>query len=145
SNPDVVLYIIKVMTLTAAIPEGLDRKEAEIYSRLDLKRIPRHIGLIMDGNGRWAKKRHLPRVAGHRAGVAAVRSTVQTAAPIGVRAWTLYAFWAENWRRGPRTKPGFLRALLRRYLKQELPRLQENNIRLEYIGRKHELPADVQE
>jgi undecaprenyl diphosphate synthase len=133
------------MTLTAAIPEGLDRKEAEIYSKLDLKQLPRHIALIMDGNGRWAKKRAMPRVAGHRAGVTAVRSTVETAARIGVPALTLYAFSAENWKRRPRTETGFLMALLRRYLKQEVPRLMENNIRLEYIGRKHELPADVQE
>ena len=117
------------MSLTATIPQGLDRKEAEIYAQLDLGRIPRHVALIMDGNGRWAKKRHLPRVAGHRAGVAAVRSTVETAARIGVPALTLYAFSAENWKRRPRTETGFLMELLRRYLKQELPRLKENNIR----------------
>jgi len=133
------------VSLTVAIPQGLDRKEAEIYSKLDPKRIPRHIALIMDGNGRWAKKRHMPRVAGHRAGVTSVRSTVETAARISVPALTLYAFSAENWKRRPRTETGFLMALLRRYLKQELPTLQENNIRLEYIGRKHELPTEVQE
>jgi len=133
------------MSLTATIPQGRDRKEAEIYAQLDLGRIPRHVALIMDGNGRWAKKRHLPRVAGHRAGVAAVRSTVETAARIGVPALTLYAFSAENWKRRPRTETGFLMELLRRYLKQELPRLKENNIRLEYIGRKQELPQEVQE
>ncbi|HLQ51433.1 MAG TPA: polyprenyl diphosphate synthase, partial [Terriglobales bacterium] len=133
------------MSLTATIPQGLDRKEAEIYAQLDPGRIPRHVALIMDGNGRWAKKRHMPRVAGHRAGVTAVRSTIETAARIGVPALTLYAFSAENWKRRPRTETGFLMALLRRYLKQELPRLKENNIRLEYIGRKQELPQEVQE
>lgn len=133
------------MSLIANIPEGLDRREAEVYRKLDLMRLPRHVALIMDGNGRWAKKRHMPRIAGHRAGVAAVRSTVETAARIGVPALTLYAFSAENWKRRPRSETSFLMALLRRYLKEELPTLQENNIRLEYIGRKHELPADVQE
>lgn len=133
------------MLKTHAIPAGLDRQEAEVYSQLDPRRLPRHIAIIMDGNGRWARKRHLPRIAGHRAGVAAVRSTVETAARIGVSALTLYAFSVENWKRRPRTETGFLMALLRRYLKKELPTLQKNNIRLQYIGRKHELPAEVQE
>lgn len=99
----------------------------------------------MDGNGRWAKRRHLPRIAGHRAGVEAVRSTIETAARIGIPALTLYAFSSENWKRRPATETGFLMALLRRYLKQEVPSLNENNIRLQYIGRKHELPIEVQE
>src|SRR5579884_1496216 len=98
----------------------------------------------MDGNGRWAKHRHMPRIAGHRAGVAAVRSTVETAARIRIPALTLYAFSAENWRR-PQQEVGFLMRLLRHYLKQEVPTLNKNNIRLEYIGRRHELPAEVQE
>src|SRR5205085_5407681 len=99
----------------------------------------------MDGNGRWARRRHLPRIAGHRAGVASVRSTVETAARIGVPSLTLYAFSVENWKRRPRGETAFLMELLRRYLKRELPILQKNNIRLEYIGRKQELPQDVQE
>ena len=127
------------------VPEGLDRREAELYVKLDLKRLPRHIAIIMDGNGRWARKRHMPRVAGHRAGVAAVRSTVETAARIGVPALTLYAFSVENWKLRPRSETEFLMALLRRYLKKELPTLQRSNVRLEYIGRKQELPQDVQE
>ncbi|MBV9087084.1 MAG: isoprenyl transferase [Acidobacteria bacterium] len=128
-----------------AVPAGLDRKESEIYSRLDGARLPRHIAIIMDGNGRWAKHRHMPRIAGHRAGVASVRSTVETAARIRVAALTLYAFSAENWKRRPRGEVEFLMSLLRRYLKAELPTLMKNNIRLEYIGRKHELPLEVQE
>jgi undecaprenyl diphosphate synthase len=123
---------------------GLDRKETEAYRRLDPARLPRHIAIIMDGNGRWARRRHMPRVAGHRAGVAAVRSTVETAARIGIPALTLYAFSEENWKKRPESEVGFLMSLLSRYLKAEVPTLNKNNIRLEYIGRQHELPADVQ-
>jgi undecaprenyl diphosphate synthase len=126
------------------MPSGLDRKEADVYRHLDPARLPRHIAVIMDGNGRWAKRRHMPRVAGHRAGVAAVRSTVETAARIHIPALTLYAFSEENWKR-PATEVGFLMRLLTRYLKAEISTLNENNIRLEYIGRTHELAKDVQE
>ena len=126
------------------VPSGLDRKETEVYRRLDRGRLPKHIAIIMDGNGRWAKRRHLPRVAGHRAGVAAVRSTVETAARIGIPALTLYAFSEENWKKRPPSEVGFLMGLLSRYLKAEVPTLNRNDIRLEYIGRQHELPAEVQ-
>jgi len=131
--------------LRVSVPPGLDRKEAEAWSKLDPARLPHHIAIIMDGNGRWAKRRHLPRVAGHRAGADAVRSTVETAARIGIPALTLYAFSEENWKKRPRTEVAFLMALLQRYLKHEVPTMQRNNIRLNYIGRTHELPADVQE
>lgn len=127
------------------LPAGLSRKEAETFARLDSARLPKHIAIIMDGNGRWAKRRHLPRIAGHRAGVEAVRSTVETAARIGIPSLTLYAFSVENWKRRPRTETAFLMALLRRYLNKEVPTLMENNIRLQYIGREHELPVEVQE
>lgn len=127
------------------VPAGLDRKEAEAYLRLDPKRLPQHIAIIMDGNGRWARRRHLPRVAGHRAGVEAVRSTIETAARIHIPALTLYAFSEENWKRRPRGEVDFLMNLLCRYLKKEVPTLNKNNIRLEYIGRQHELPPAVQE
>jgi undecaprenyl diphosphate synthase len=132
-------------TLHDKVPEGLDRKETEIYRQLDPQRLPRHIAIIMDGNGRWAKRRHMPRVAGHRAGVEAVRSTVETAARIHIPALTLYAFSEENWKKRPASEVGFLMGLLSRYLKAEVPTLNKNNIRLEYIGRQHELPSDVQE
>jgi undecaprenyl diphosphate synthase len=134
-----------VATLYDKVPAGLDRKEAEAYRHLDPGRLPKHIAIIMDGNGRWAKRRHLPRVAGHRAGVTAVRSTVETAARIHIPALTLYAFSEENWKKRPRTEVGFLMGLLSRYLKAEVPTLNGNNIRLEYIGRQQELPDDVQE
>ena len=130
--------------MQATVPAGLDRKEAEVYLRLDSKRLPRHIAIIMDGNGRWARRRHLPRVAGHRAGVSSVRSTVETAARIGIPALTLYAFSEENWKKRPRSEVDFLMRLLCRYLRAEVPTLNRNNIRLEYIGRQHELPAVVQ-
>lgn len=132
-------------TLQDKVPTGLDRKESEVYRRLDPARLPKHIAIIMDGNGRWAKRRHMPRVAGHRAGVAAVRSTVETAARIHIPALTLYAFSEENWKKRPSSEVNFLMRLLSRYLKAEVPTLNKNNIRLEYIGRQHELPRDVQE
>ncbi|MBZ5722586.1 MAG: isoprenyl transferase [Acidobacteriia bacterium] len=130
--------------MQATIPAGLDRKEAEVYLRLDPNRLPKHIAIIMDGNGRWAKRRHLPRVAGHRAGVASVRSTVETAARVKIPSLTLYAFSEENWKKRPKSEVDFLMGLLCRYLKQEVPTLNKNNIRLEYIGRLHELPPVVQ-
>src|SRR5579859_1822709 len=134
---------MKAATQNAA-PAGLDRKEAELYAQLDTKHLPRHIAVIMDGNGRWAKTRHMPRVAGHKSGVDAVRSTVETAARIGIPWLTLYAFSVENWKRRPKTETAFLMRLLRAYLELEVPTLNKNNIRLEYIGRTWELPEEVQ-
>jgi undecaprenyl diphosphate synthase len=131
--------------LQSTIPAGLDRKEAEVYKQLHPERLPKHIAIIMDGNGRWARRRHLPRMAGHRAGVTSVRSTVETAARIGIPWLTLYDFSEENWKKRPRGEVDFLMGLLCRYLKAEVPTLNKNNIRLEYIGRQHELPEDVQE
>jgi undecaprenyl diphosphate synthase len=123
----------------------LSSREREIYSRLDAHRLPHHIAIIMDGNGRWANRRHLPRFVGHRTGVQTVRGVVETAARIGLDYLTLYAFSAENWKRRPQAEVEFLMQLLRQYLKQEVPRLNRNNVRLAYIGRIHELPERVQE
>ncbi len=131
--------------MRATVPEGLSRKEAEVYLKLDPQRLPRHIAIIMDGNGRWAKRRHLPRIAGHRAGAETVRDIVQTAARIGIPALTLYAFSEENWKKRPKTEVAFLMSLLQRYLKNEVPLMNRNNIRMQFIGRQHELPLDVQE
>jgi len=128
-----------------AIPKGLDRKEAELYSQLDPDQFPKHVAIIMDGNGRWAKRRHLPRIAGHRRGVESVRYVIETASRIGLPAVTLYAFSAENFLRRPPGEISFLMKLLHRYLKNELPLMQRNNIRLQFIGRIHELPQEVQE
>jgi undecaprenyl diphosphate synthase len=98
----------------------------------------------MDGNGRWAKRRSLPRVAGHRAGVGPVRSTVETCARLGIEALTLYAFSVENWKR-PRAEIETLWRLLRFYLRKELPELQRNDIRLQAIGRLDALPPQVRD
>jgi len=125
--------------------EDLSKKEREIYSRLDARRLPRHVAIIMDGNGRWANRRHLPRFVGHRSGVQTVRGVVETAARIGLPYLTLYAFSAENWKKRPQGEVDFLMQLLRQYLKQEVPRLNRNNVRLAYIGRIWELPENVQE
>jgi len=130
--------------LSKLAPEALDQREKVIYSKLDPKRLPHHIAIIMDGNGRWARKRHLPRIAGHRRGMDAVRSVVETAARIHIPYLTLYAFSVENWKRRPEAEVTFLMQLLRVYLEQEVPRLNRNNVKLAYIGRRHELPEAVQ-
>jgi undecaprenyl diphosphate synthase len=106
------------------------------------ERLPRHVAIIMDGNGRWAAQRHLPRVEGHRAGIDAVRDTVETSARLGLDVLTLYAFSVENWKR-PVTEVSVLMSLLRRYLRLELETLLKNNIRFRAIGRPGELPDDV--
>jgi len=113
-----------------------------LANALDPVRLPEHIAIIMDGNGRWAKRRSLPRVAGHKAGIGPVRSTVESCARLGIRVLTLYAFSVENWKR-PRAEVETLWQLLRFYLRRELPELQKNDIRLEAIGRLDELPTPV--
>ena len=93
----------------------------------------------MDGNGRWAQRRHLPRIAGHRTGVKAARVIIETCSRLHIPCLTLYAFSLENWRR-PQAEVEFLMRLLREYLKRELPTMQKNNIRLLFIGRSEHLP-----
>ena len=117
--------------------------EARLLAALDLQRLPRHIAIIMDGNGRWAQRRHLPRVAGHRAGVQSARMAIETCARLKLAALTLYAFSVENWRR-PKAEIDFLMQLLREYLRRELPLIHKNNIRFRILGRVDELPASVQ-
>ncbi len=116
--------------------------EAELLSRIDRSRLPRHVAVIMDGNGRWAKQRKLPRVEGHRAGVAAVRETVETAARLEIPHLTLYAFSVENWKR-PRAEVWTLMNLLKEYVRKELETLVEHGIRFEPIGRWRELDPSV--
>jgi undecaprenyl diphosphate synthase len=118
------------------------REEAQLLDELDLKRLPHHVAIIMDGNGRWAQRRHLPRVAGHRAGVKTAREIIETCAKLHLPALTLYAFSMENWRR-PKTEIDFLMRLLREYLRKELPVIHKNNIRLIVIGRPEQLPQAV--
>jgi len=107
-------------------------RDWELAQAIDPARLPAHIAIIMDGNGRWAGRRFLPRVAGHKAGIGPVRSTVEACARLGIKALTLYAFSVENWKR-PRAEVETLWRLLRFYLKQELPELQKNDIRLQVI------------
>jgi len=129
--------------ISAAALGPVTAEEAHILKKLDWERLPRHIAVIMDGNGRWAQKRHLPRVAGHRAGTQSARTTIETCARLKVEALTLYAFSVENWRR-PKAEIEFLMQLLREYLRKEMPLIQKNNIRMRFLGRPEELPAGVQ-
>src|SRR6201984_3762433 len=119
-------------------------EEAQLLARLDLARLPRHVAVIMDGNGRWAQRKHLPRAAGHRSGTQTARTTIETCARLNLEALTLYAFSVENWRR-PKTETDFLMQLLREYLRQEMPLIQRNNIRMRFLGRSRELPSGVQQ
>jgi undecaprenyl diphosphate synthase len=129
--------------VTAETLGPVTAEESRLLQTLDLSRLPRHIAVIMDGNGRWAQKRHLPRVAGHRAGTQSARISIETCARLHIEALTLYAFSVENWRR-PKAEIEFLMQLLREYLRKEMPLLQKNNIRIRFLGRPDELPDAVQ-
>ncbi|MBP1752494.1 MAG: uppS [Geobacteraceae bacterium] len=109
---------------------------------LDREKLPNHLAIIMDGNGRWAQERMLKRIIGHQKGVETVRSIVEESSLIGIRYLTLFAFSAENWLR-PRSEVKSLMALLKKYIAMETPRLMKNNIRFNVIGDLRELPADV--
>ena len=127
------------------VPDSLkssSQDEQRLLGELDADRLPQHIAVIMDGNGRWARRRHLPRVAGHRAGVQSARAIIETCARLNIAALTLYAFSMENWRR-PKAEIDFLMRLLREYLRKELPVIHRNNIRLLVIGRPDQLPDAV--
>ena len=110
--------------------------------QVNFEQLPAHIAIIMDGNGRWAAQRHLPRVEGHRAGIDSVRDVVETSARLGIGVLTLYAFSVENWKR-PLTEVNTLMMLLKRYLRLELSTIHDNNIRFQVIGRQDELSPDV--
>jgi undecaprenyl diphosphate synthase len=138
SNTPKTLHVATPGSLGPVTPE-----EASLLEKLDLTRLPRHVAVIMDGNGRWAQKRHLPRIAGHRSGTQSARTTIETCARLKIEALTLYAFSVENWRR-PKTEIDFLMALLREYLRKEMPLIQKNNIRMRFLGRMDELPTGVQ-
>ncbi len=109
-------------------------EEYKLLVEISKKPIPKHIAIIMDGNGRWAKKRGLERIEGHRAGINSVRETVETSARLGVKFLTLYAFSVENWKR-PKREIMQLMGLLKKYIVEELPTLKKNNIRFKAIGR----------
>jgi undecaprenyl diphosphate synthase len=131
-----------VEDLVAWLPPG--SPEEAVARQIDFTRLPAHVAIIMDGNGRWAGQRRLPRVEGHRAGIESVRSVVETSARLGIGVLTLYAFSVENWKR-PRTEINTLMMLLKRYVRLELQTLLKNNIRFRVIGRPDELRGDVQE
>ncbi|HLH39466.1 MAG TPA: isoprenyl transferase [Bryobacteraceae bacterium] len=131
--------------LQALAAEGpAAESDAALARSLDPARLPAHIAVIMDGNGRWARRRGLPRVAGHKAGIQPVRTTVETCAQCGVGVLTLYAFSVENWKR-PRAEVSTLWSLLRVYLRAELEEMQRQSIRFTAIGRLHDLPAQVRD
>ena len=106
--------------------------------------LPKHVAVIMDGNGRWAKQRGLPRIEGHRQGAESARIIIRTAGELGIKYLTLYAFSAENWNR-PKDEVEALMKYLIHYLKTETPELNKNNVRLEVIGQIYRLPENVQE
>jgi len=130
-------------SLSASVLRSIEDADAGLLSQVDFARLPRHIAIIMDGNGRWARRRRLPRMAGHRAGAQAVRDAVETCSRLGVRALTLYAFSTENWKR-PRMEIDTLMDLLREYIRRELAEIHRNNIRLQILGRYEQLPIEVQ-
>src|SRR3954452_11714545 len=127
--------------LLASIPPG--SHDETLARQVNFDRLPDHVAVIMDGNGRWAAQRHLPRVEGHRAGIDSVRDVVESSARMGIGVLTLYAFSVENWKR-PRTEVNTLMMLLKRYIRLELSTLLKNNIRFRVIGRPEELSSDVQ-
>lgn len=128
--------------LLAVMPPG--SPDEALARQLNFDQLPAHVAIIMDGNGRWAARRHLPRVEGHRAGIDAVRDVVETSARLGIQVLTLYAFSVENWKR-PKAEVNTLMLLLKRYIRAELNTLNRNNIRFRAIGRIDALAPDVQD
>ena len=126
--------------LLASIPPG--SHDEALARQVNFEQLPAHVAIIMDGNGRWAAQRHLPRVEGHRAGIDSVRDVVETSARLGIDVLTLYAFSVENWKR-PRAEVNTLMMLLKRYIRLELGTLLKNNIQFRVIGRPEELSLDV--
>jgi len=123
----------------------LSPEEQSVYRQLDPARIPKHVAIIMDGNGRWAGKRLLKRFLGHQQGAESVQYVVETASRIDLPWLTLYAFSLENNLRRPKAEVNFLMKLLKSYLVGNVKRMNDNNVRMAYIGRIHELPAEVQD
>ena len=129
---------------TLRIPE-LTADERAVYATLKPERLPEHVAIIMDGNGRWAGHRSLKRFLGHQQGAKSVQLVTETASRIGLPWLTLYAFSLENNLRRPRAEVNFLMRLLRSYLESNLQRMMDNNVRIRYIGRTHDLPPEVQD
>jgi undecaprenyl diphosphate synthase len=125
--------------------QDLTAEERAVYATLKPERLPEHVAIIMDGNGRWAGQRSLKRFLGHQQGAKTVQQVTETAARIGLPWLTLYAFSLENNLRRPKSEVSFLMRLLKSYLENNVQRMLDNNVRLKYIGRTHELPDEVQE
>jgi len=123
----------------------LTAEERAVYATLKPERLPEHVAIIMDGNGRWAGRRSLKRFLGHQQGAKSVQLVTETASRIGLPWLTLYAFSLENNLRRPKAEVSFLMRLLKTYLESNLQRMMDNNVRIRYIGRTHELPAEVQD
>jgi len=133
---------MSLQDLLEVVPAGTD--EADLLRAIDFTRLPRHVAVIMDGNGRWAQLRQKRRVEGHRAGIDAVRDTVETAARLGLEVLTLYAFSIENWKR-PESEVATLMGLLKHYLRSELGTLLKNDIRFRVVGRPGELAPEIRD
>ncbi len=125
--------------------DELTAEERAVYATLKPETLPQHVAIIMDGNGRWAGRRFLKRFQGHQQGANCVQLVTETASRIGLPWLTLYAFSLENNLRRPRAEVNFLMRLLRSYLESNLQRMMDNNVRMRYIGRTHELPPEVQD
>src|SRR6266852_8330568 len=125
------------------VPQLSTLGEQELRDRVLSRPLPRHVAIIMDGNGRWATSRGLPRVAGHSEGVKSVRSIVRAAGEVGIEYLTLYAFSSENWNR-PSNEVSTLMSLLERSIDRELPELMARSVRFRVIGRPNGVPAEVQ-
>ena len=123
----------------------LTTEERAVYATLKPESLPAHVAIIMDGNGRWAGRRSLKRFLGHQQGAKSVQLVTETASRIGLPWLTLYAFSLENNLRRPRAEVNFLMRLLKSYLESNLQRMMDNNVRIRYIGRTHELPPEVQD
>ena len=133
------------MSLEAILADVQPGSAEEALARqVNFDRLPAHVAVIMDGNGRWAAQRHLPRVEGHRAGIDSVRAVVEGSAQLGIQVLTLYAFSMENWKR-PAAEVSTLMMLLKRYLRSELNTLLRNDIRFKVVGRSEDLASDVQQ
>ena len=145
SSPETSSRTTRPVTRPTTRIDELTPEERALYATLKPERLPEHVAIIMDGNGRWAGRRSLKRFVGHQQGAKTVQFVMETAARIGLPWLTLYAFSLENSLRRPRAEISFLMRLLKTYLDDNVERMVKNNIRLRYIGRTHDLPDDVQE
>lgn len=123
--------------------QEIPQKDDPLFARIDWERLPRHVAVIMDGNGRWAKGRGLLRTAGHQAGVKTLKAILSTSIGLGLEALTVYAFSTENWKR-PSAEVDFLMKLFSEYLTKELREMHEDNVQIHFIGRRDGMPASLQ-